>query len=218
MELAVAIDFSGVELAAAAALHPAGELLFENWLPMKGREAAALLAWLEQQLEAVGYGLDEVKFWTISTGPGSFTGLRILSSLISGVVYQREGVKARGIPSVWAIAADFDIPDGKQVAVLHDGRRGELLLYGLDKKGPDFSLGTTAVIVRDKLEELNEFDLLLALARDRDAIAACLPEEDFQKVKWTAKFPVARLLSAEMPWDQRTLTDLIYLRPAVFPK
>jgi tRNA threonylcarbamoyl adenosine modification protein YeaZ len=76
---------------------------------------AALLA-----RNGVAYG--DLTRLAVTTGPGSFTGLRIGLSAARGLALARD-IPAVGVPSLTALS--LAAPAGKPIAVLLDARRGE---------------------------------------------------------------------------------------------
>jgi tRNA threonylcarbamoyladenosine biosynthesis protein TsaB len=69
-----------------------------------------------------GLGYGDLQRMATTTGPGSFTGLRIGLSAARGIALAR-AIPVIGVPSLLAIS--LTAPAGKPVAVLLDARRGE---------------------------------------------------------------------------------------------
>jgi tRNA threonylcarbamoyl adenosine modification protein YeaZ len=93
------------------------ELIFER--------IAALLA-------RNGLGYPDLARVAVTTGPGSFTGLRIGLSAARGIALAR-GIAAVGIPSLLALS--LSAPAGMPVTVLLDARRGEAYFQGFSAPG-----------------------------------------------------------------------------------
>jgi len=70
-----------------------------------------------------GVGYDDLGRVGVTTGPGSFTGLRIGLSAARGIALARQ-IPAIGVPGLLAISLSA-APAGSPIAVLLDARRGE---------------------------------------------------------------------------------------------
>ena len=108
-------------------------------------------------------------------------------------------------------------PEIKRVLVLFDGHREELLGYGLDRTPEGFvPSGFHAVLSRDSLSALSDYDVLTALEKDAVRIREIAGERAAGKLQ-TVPHIRASFLIANSPNDfTRKLTDPVYLRPAVF--
>jgi tRNA threonylcarbamoyladenosine biosynthesis protein TsaB len=83
-------------------------------------------------LERNGVTYDAVERVAVSTGPGSFTGLRIGLSAARGIGLARD-IPVVGVPSLLAVS--LSAPEGQPVAVLLDARRGEAYFQLFSSKG-----------------------------------------------------------------------------------
>ncbi|MBN1864553.1 MAG: hypothetical protein JW808_06595 [Victivallales bacterium] len=213
MELSAAIDFSTDMACLAASVCGRPDALFSETRHMPGKEASAIASWTASVIKENGFSLCDVRRWTCGSGPGSFTGLRIAASLVSGLTFQNNKVIARCVPSGQAIASKIH-PNTTRILVLYDGRRGELLAFSTNNKSL-LTLSSANLAVIDK------FDRLCAMESQRKAIEAVLPEEHSQRVSYLHSFPVEQLLAdSTTPWlDNRESKPLgaqiIYLRPPV---
>lgn len=96
---AAAIDLSG--RSAGFALMKDQELLCAASRPMRGRDSAELADFVAQQLAANGVELAEVSDWTVGSGPGSFTGLRLAAALAAGWTFGKEGCAPAACRPLW---------------------------------------------------------------------------------------------------------------------
>ena len=80
-EIKAAVDLSGKS--AGFALCRNGEVLRNSTRPMKGRDSAEFAPWVEAELAAAGCKLEDVTHWTVGSGPGRFTGLRLAAAAVS---------------------------------------------------------------------------------------------------------------------------------------
>lgn len=214
MALFGALDLSG-NLAAFALMDDAGQLLIDESRPMRGREAASLASFLTGLLAEKGLTVRDVTHWTVGSGPGSFTGMRLASALVKGWVFGYPEIQVRCVPSA-LIAADAATAD--RVAVLQDGRNQEMLVFGLKKQnGTYLPDGFTAVWNREQAAEqlpVQKYGEWVVSAADEAAVRKLLTETatDLQICR---TYSAAPLLRAELPYDG-DLDKLVYIRPAVF--
>ncbi len=123
----VALDTScGVSIAVSID----GEHVVREHQALTGRDSdRALVPWLKSVLAKANLGIGEVEAWTVGTGPGSFSGLRVGIALAKGIC-AATGARLRGLPSSLALsleAAGHEAVD-RDVGVLHDARRGQLVV------------------------------------------------------------------------------------------
>ncbi len=222
------VDFSTGELSLALA-EKGGSILFESHLKLQGRDSANMLSWICGELKKHSCGFDDIDRWTCGTGPGSFTGLRIVAALVSGLTFTDSSdtvLQVRGVPSAIALAAQA--VTGKQkvksIAVLYDGRRGELLSYNVTQAGKKLlpmSSDELPVISAEEQTVLDSYDLIVGLSSEKDALQNVLTDDNFGKIVLIDSFPVAHLLTAEsetFPWERESLMNPVYLRPPVHVK
>lgn len=212
-----ALDFSGPEAAFAVA-DENGKIVIDAVRPMRGRDSSSLTPWLVELLQEQGLDLNLIGHWTVGSGPGSFTGLRLAAAFVSGLTFGHKDVCCRCVPTALVIAEKASPIPGQKIAVLHDGRNSELLLYGVicgdDKRC--LPSGEVEVIKSDS-EILSGFDLIIAPERDLPAIEKCLGSDIISKIEPVPHPPMALMLTAPGAWNN-DLTELVYIRPAVFVK
>ena len=83
--ITLGLDTSAV--AASAALWEDGRLLGENFINVKLTHSQTILPMVESLFSATGKSVAEVDRFAVSTGPGSFTGLRIGISAVKGLAF-----------------------------------------------------------------------------------------------------------------------------------
>lgn len=213
-EIWAALDLSGKEACFSAGDFSAGNIMFSTSFQMRGRDSSTLLPKLQEWLGSVNLSLDDVKRWTVGTGPGNYTGLRIVSALVSGIAFGREDMRCRGIPSAYAIASEMGLSQNEIVAVV----------YPLDDERV-YSLGVTAndgyfssVEAFSGSFQVSEFIeripgiRIAALRKD----ASALPKDILDRATLSDGFPVSRMVFMNScRWDRNSVRDLIYIRPAV---
>ncbi len=210
-----AIDLAGNQAAFAVA-DASGKILIDAVKPMRGREAAVLADYLVNLLAEKGLSIRDADHWTVGSGPGSFTGMRLASSLVKGWCFDRPEVRTRCVPTA-LIASQGGTADS--MGVLQDGRNQEMLVFGLKKSGRGYAPdGFTAVWNREQAEAgLPEagFKTYAVFASDEAAVRKLLPEDISGELQVVKKYSAVPLLQSDLPFDN-DLDKLVYIRPAVF--
>ena len=107
----------------------------EEALAPDGAPAAeVLLPTIEALLGREGAHLADIEAFAVSSGPGSFTGLRIGLATVKGLAFPT-GTPVVGVPTLAALALRDGVQDRARVAVL-DARRGEVYAAGFGSGGP----------------------------------------------------------------------------------
>jgi len=83
-----------------------------------------VLAMVDGVLSAAGVGLDSVDLFTVTRGPGSFTGLRVGMSLLEGMAMVT-GKPVMGVDTLEAVAATVT-DTGKPICPVLDARKKEI--------------------------------------------------------------------------------------------
>ena len=98
--------------------------VLQRTTPEGERTAQSLLPTIEELLQERGWRPADVELVGVTTGPGSFTGLRIGIVTAKTFAYAT-GAKLVGVHTLAAIAAGIDWPDGRLWTIL-DAQRQEL--------------------------------------------------------------------------------------------
>ena len=208
-------DYSWQE-ASFAVCDENGHLLLEEYQVFPPRNASGLPGWLSGLLARKGLKLEDISEWSVGSGPGSFTGLRVAASFVMGLGFGRK-IRRRGVSTASALADSLDLSDSvNRVLVLFDGHRDELLGFGLTRTPGGFvPSGFHEVISRGSLKSLADFDALVSLEKDAARIREIAGEA--AAALHTATHISAASLIRNCPEDfGQPLTDPVYLRPAVF--
>lgn len=210
------LEDSGAGMAFAV-IDNAGNVVFDEYVPLTGRSTANLPLRMAEILEQYNLNFSDITEWSVGGGPGSFTGLRIASSFVIGLVYGKPEMRARCVSTSAAIAASAGCSDEK-VLVLFDGRKKELLAFGLEKKTGGYSEDGFQAVIRSAadLQNLSAYTQFVAAASDFEAAKALLEEEVAATITPVEKISALHLINWESENFERPLTDLLYLRPAVF--
>lgn len=220
-EIATALDTS---LGAALAVAAGPRLLHTAWLPLAGRDSdAALVPWLETELARAGLQVRDVARWTVGTGPGSFSGLRVGLALVRGIC-RVTSRPLRGIPSSLALVTEAcPTPRaGARAAVLHDARQGQVILSLFRGNGAAWRPEMEPEVV-DPDELAGRLpDTVLPVTAQPDAVRPRLAPAAAARLVCLERVCAERLLAPSgWPWPETHEAGLasctpIYVRPPVF--
>lgn len=193
-------------------------VLADHGLPI-GRRSAGLLPHLRQQLTAAGVALGDISHWTVGMGPGSFTGVRVGAALVEGIRFA-SGATVRGLPSSLALAGQADPAPEDTVAVLRDGRRGELIVSRYRHQDGALRATDSPIALPATEFDIGTADHLVMLANDRARPE--LPAELVARITWLPHLAAEQLLWPPghawptTPAEAAASREPIYVRPAVF--
>lgn len=154
----LSVDSSAI--VASVALSDDGRLLAEYTLNNKNTHSETLLPMIESLLSFFSMSADDVDLFAVSTGPGSFTGVRIGTATVKGLAFAK-GKPCVGVSTLEAIAYNLRFHKGIVCPVMN-ARRSQVY---------------TAIFRSDgeKLERLTE-DLAISIA-ELDGMLAEYGEE-----------------------------------------
>lgn len=219
MTFCAALDYSWTEASFAVVEKGAGTV-FDRSLPLSGKNAAELPVWMNRCLREHKIELQDVSDWTSGTGPGSFTGLRLAASLVAGLCFGRTELRCRGMSS--AIGMFMSLPEAASCpssVALFDGRRGEMLAFGLRHDGARVVPSGFSAVFADSAqarEAIARHGLPFAFQKDIPAIEALLGKDAASQVRPVDRLSAAALASNDPENFGSPVSGLAYLRPAVF--
>jgi len=222
MDLAAAVDLSTDEGAFAVAEPTGRKVLFARYQAMPGRAAAGLLPWLIETLAEHRLTLADIGEWTVGTGPGSFTGLRLAAALVLGFGFGGGRTRIRGLPSALGLALEAGFPAVGEVAVVYGGWRGEIIILTFtanqDQSGPGWTMDRK-ICVGTELEKLDatRLPILLALEVQREPLTRAVSAALSGKIRFFPRLPIKNLLFADYSnWARGTVANPEYIRPGVY--
>jgi tRNA threonylcarbamoyladenosine biosynthesis protein TsaB len=145
MSVLLAIDTAAPRLALAVLRGEQAETLVED---MATGQAERLFPALDELLTRAGVTYKDLIRIAVTTGPGSFTGLRIGLSAARGLGLALN-IPVLGIPSLFALSLTSQCDP---VAVLLDAKRGEA--YFQTFSGPGIPIGDAALLPMEEARKL----------------------------------------------------------------
>ncbi|MCG9756706.1 tRNA (adenosine(37)-N6)-threonylcarbamoyltransferase complex dimerization subunit type 1 TsaB [Shewanella insulae] len=174
-----------------------------------------LLPMVQEVLQEAGIELSQVDVIAYGRGPGSFTGIRICTSMTQGLALGQD-LPVVGISTLGAMAqAAITLKGAAQVAAAIDARMGEIY-YGEYRSvdGLASLVGEERVCAPEELSSQLAFDTpLAACGTGFDAYPALLTEQ--MSLVEEAKFPLARFMLplAEATVKAGLATEVDQLQP-----
>lgn len=220
MKYSAAIDLSGKFAGFALAETTGSKILLSEHKAMQGRSSSGLSNWILELMAKFEITPAQIDHWTVGSGPGSFTGMRLVAALVTGMTIGRNDVKTRCVPGAVALGGVVKVPEGEKIATIFDGRNKEILLFELlEQDGELIPSGKTKVLNREQAREFfidEPYRQIVALDYEAVNIEAVLPPGEFSKVHWVEHLAFAKLIECKYKDFDNDLTDLVYIRPAVF--
>lgn len=115
----LAVDSSAI--VASAALCEDGKLLAEYTLNNKNTHSETLLPMIESLLSFFSLKIEDIDAFAVSSGPGSFTGVRIGAATVKGLAFA-SGKKCVGVSTLEAIATNLRFHKGLICPVMNARR------------------------------------------------------------------------------------------------
>jgi tRNA A37 threonylcarbamoyladenosine modification protein TsaB len=220
LKYSAAIDLSGKFAGFALAETDSGKILLSEHKAMQGRTSSILSNWIMELMAEFDVTPAKIDRWTVGSGPGSFTGMRLVAALITGMTMGRGDVETRCVPSALALGDVEKLNEGDKVATIFDGRNKEILLFELVKKDDELiPSGKTKVLNHEQAQEFfpkSTYAQIAALDYDSVNIEAVMPPEVFAKIHWAEHLAFEKLIKCKYKDFDNDLTALVYIRPAVF--
>lgn len=175
----LAIDCSAKSVSVAIAEN--GKLISEGFLNIKLTHSETLMPIIEQNLSNARLTLKDIDAFAVTTGPGSFTGIRIGISAIKGMAFaEQKNVFAFSTLHAMALAFEGDLSSEKIICTLMDARRNQFYnaIFKV-KDGNITRIKEDRTIEAEHLKaELKEFDLPIILMGDGAELFYSICNED----------------------------------------
>ena len=157
-------------LAGSAALLEGGRIVGESLLDVALTHSERLMAMVDRLIQDCGWQATDLEALAVSTGPGSFTGLRVGVATAKGLALAL-GLPVAPVPTLDALAWNLPFADAL-VCPLLDARKGEvyLALYRWSGDRMDRRSEYLALSPRGAAARLTSPAIVLG-----DGVAACLP-------------------------------------------
>lgn len=135
---------------AVVAIQDGDRLLYENFLDCGLTHSETMLPLIDAAFKATGLTPNDIELWGVTSGPGSFTGLRIGLAAIKGLAFVTNAPCAP-VSTLEALASAFPCGEGTVITAL-DARRREVYWAAFDLSGCKRLLPDEAAPVKNLAE------------------------------------------------------------------
>lgn len=132
-------------------------LIAESFVNTKQTHSQTLLPMVEAMMKSAGVGLERLELIAVTSGPGSFTGIRIGAAAVKGLAYALD-IPCAGVSTLHALAYNLIGFNGIACAVM-DARCNQFYnaLFSLDGGIPERLTPDRAISVEELSKELTEY-------------------------------------------------------------
>lgn len=192
------------------------QMIAESFINTKQTHSQTLMPMVENMLKSVGVGFDKLDRVAVTSGPGSFTGVRIGVAAAKGIGYALS-VPCVGVSALHAVALGLTGFEGVICAVM-DARRSQFYnaLFSVKRGKPERITPDRAVSAEELETELLNYNEKIYLAGDGAELAARIFERVSAEIAPPAlRFPKASSVCiASAEYEAVTAAELmpVYLR------
>lgn len=214
MALILSIETSAATC--SVALHQGGELIAERVVPEKQAHAAQLAVSIHDLLKEEGLTSSALSAVAVSSGPGSYTGLRIGASTAKGLCFGLS-IPLIALPTLSilanALSQDKRAIQGAVICPMIDARRMEVFCQFFDQSGrPIGDIIAQEITTESFTETLQRSNLLFG----GDAIEKCKPVISHPNAHFVDDvIPLARMMGtlAWRKWQAKDFEDVVHFTP-----
>jgi tRNA threonylcarbamoyladenosine biosynthesis protein TsaB len=146
----LAFDCAGAQC--AAAILTDGHVTAEKRLVAERGHAQLLIPMLVELLDSAGLAFADIDRFAVTTGPGSFTGIRVALAAAHGLALGTDKpiIGVTNFEALAAAAADTGIAESRLLVAI-ESRRAELFVQLFDRTGT--ALGAPAMLAPDAIRD-----------------------------------------------------------------
>ena len=218
--MAVILNIETATERCSVAIGKDGNLLVEKTSEEQYSHAAKLTLLIEQCLSSVKLELADLDAVAVSSGPGSYTGLRIGSSTAKGICYALDKPLI-AISTLHSLAWASILKEAKAPAVyipMIDARRMEVYAEGYDESCSTTFSSRPVVVDENSFSDILESGRSIVLSgngSDKCKEVLKHPQIKYQEIYCSASHLIPL---AEKAFQQGQLADLAYFAPSYLKK
>lgn len=151
---------------ASACLYDGDKIIAEYYLNAGFTHSQTLMAMVESLLRISGHQPDEIDFFAVNNGPGSFTGVRIGVSAVKGMAYTAQK-PCVGVSTLESMAYNF-LHDECVVCACMDARRKQVYnaLFRVKNGAVERLCDDRAIPIEELLSDLAQYKEKIIIAGD----------------------------------------------------
>lgn len=145
----------------------AQKIIGENFINTKLTHSQTLIPMMDALLSATKTDINEIDYFAVNTGPGSFTGIRIGVSVVKGMAMANDK-PCVGISTLESMAYNFIDLNDIVVCACMDARRNQVYnaLFRVDEGVVERLCDDRAISVEDLISEVSKIDSKIILVGD----------------------------------------------------
>lgn len=189
------------------------KIIFRYSKQLNGRSNTPFFEDFYSSLNKLNIGISDINRWIIGCGPGSFTGLRVASSFVKGIIFDKD-VESFGISSALPIAMKVKPLPGVKIAVLFFSAGKSIMISTFLFEGGRFIVFDKPFVaeVNDSLKfDIYDHVVFVSNANLLKLIGNIGLAES--KLIVLDDFPVELFLTEDWVDSKIDISDLIYIRP-----
>jgi len=218
--MAVILNIETATERCSVAIGKDGNLLVEKTSEEQYSHAAKLTLLIEQCLSSVNLELANLDAIAVSSGPGSYTGLRIGSSTAKGICYALDKPLI-AISTLQALAWASILAEAKAPAIyipMIDARRMEVYAAGYDESGATTFNSRPIIIDENSFADILQSGHRIVLSGNGSGKCKAVLEHPQIKYKEIYCSAAHLIPLSEEAFEQGQLADLAYFAPSYLKK